>query len=135
MAYWLLKSEPDVWSWQQQVKKGTEFWNGVRNHQAARNLKTMEVGDQAFFYHSNVGREIVGIVTVTQAASIDPTDPNGRFVGVHVTADKPLVRAVTLDQIKMVPELADIALIRQSRLSVMPISDAHWNIICRLGGI
>lgn len=135
MAYWLLKSEPDVWSWAQQVAKGTEFWNGVRNYQAAKNLKTMQVGDQAFFYHSNIGREIVGIVTVTQAASIDPTDPTGRFVGVHVTADKALPRPVPLDQIKTIPELADIALIRQSRLSVMPISPTHWDILCRLGGL
>ncbi|MES2729019.1 MAG: EVE domain-containing protein [Pseudomonadota bacterium] len=135
MAKWLLKSEPDAWSWDQQVSKGTEFWNGVRNHQAALNLKHMAVGDQAFFYHSNIGREIVGIVTITQAATLDPTDPKGRFVGVHVTADKPLPRAVTLEQIKKTPALQDIALIRQSRLSVMPISDAHWNMLCSMGGM
>ncbi len=135
MAKWLLKSEPDVWSWAMQVKKGTEFWNGVRNYQAANNLKAMRIGDKAFFYHSNIGREIVGIVTVTQEASLDPSDPTGRFVGVHVTADKALPNPVTLDQIKTMPDLTDIALIRQSRLSVMPISDTHWDILCRLGGL
>jgi predicted RNA-binding protein with PUA-like domain len=135
MAYWLMKSEPDVWSWAQQVKKGIEPWTGVRNHLAARHLKTMTVGDHAFFYHSNEGREIVGIVTVVKTAYIDPTDETGKFVCVDVKADKPFKIPVTLAQIKADPKLQGMALIKQSRLSVCPVSDLEWAHICKLGGL
>lgn len=135
MAYWLIKSEPEVWSWDQQVKKGTTGWDGVRNHQAANNMKAMKVGDQAFFYHSNEGREIVGIATIAKTAYPDPSDETGKFVMVDVKADKPLKKPVTLAQIKADPKLASMALIRQSRLSVCAVSEAEWAHICKLGGL
>jgi predicted RNA-binding protein with PUA-like domain len=115
MAHWLLKSEPFKYSWDQMVKDGRTHWDGVRNHQAALNLKAMKVGDTAFFYHSNEGKEIVGIVEIVKEAYPDPSDPAGRFVMVDVAPIK--------------PALADLALIRQSRLSVVPICDAHWGKI------
>jgi predicted RNA-binding protein with PUA-like domain len=135
MAYWLIKSEPDVWSWAQQVKKGIEPWTGVRNHLAAKHLKTMAIGDHAFFYHSNEGLEIVGIVTVVKTAYADPTDETGKFVCVDVQAHKALQKPVTLAQIKADPKLQGMALIKQSRLSVCPVSDLEWAHICKLGGL
>ncbi|PIZ34283.1 MAG: EVE domain-containing protein [Alphaproteobacteria bacterium CG_4_10_14_0_8_um_filter_37_21] len=135
MAFWLIKSEPATWSWAQQVEKGTEGWDGVRNYQAANNLKAMKRGDQCFFYHSNVGKEIVGIVEVAKEAYIDPTDPKARFVAVDVKTVKALKKRITLDAIKRTDTLQDIALIKQSRLSVMPISDNHWHEIIRLSSL
>lgn len=135
MQFWLMKSEPDVWSWAQQVKKGIEPWTGVRNHQAAKNLRTMALGDKAFFYHSNEGREIVGVVTIVKTAYPDPTDETGKFVCVDVKADVPMPKPVTLAQVKADPKLKDMALIKLSRLSVQPVTDAEWKYICKLGGL
>ncbi len=129
MAKWLLKSEPDSWSWDQQVKKGVESWNGVRNHQAANNLKAMRKGDLGFFYHSNEGKEIVGIVEIVREAYPDPTDEKGKFVMVDVKASKPLKRPVTLAEIKVNPALSGMALIRNSRLSVQPVTEAEWKTV------
>ncbi|MBV1831260.1 EVE domain-containing protein [Komagataeibacter sp. AV436] len=134
MAYWLIKSEPDAFSWEEQVANGTEPWTGVRNHQAKKNLAAMRVGDRAFFYHSNVGREIVGVVEVVREAYPDPTAEDGRWVCVDVRATGPMPRPVTLAAIKADPALADLALVRQSRLSVVPVSAAHWAHLCRMGG-
>jgi predicted RNA-binding protein with PUA-like domain len=133
-AHWLVKSEPDAFSWDQQVKNGTEAWTGVRNHQASSFLKAMKKGDLAFFYHSNEGKEIVGVVRVVREAYQDPTDDTGRWVCVDVQAVSPVPKPVTLATIKTEPKLEGIALVRQSRLSVMPISDAHWAVIAKLGG-
>lgn len=135
MAYWLVKSEPDAFSWDQQVENGVEPWTGVRNAQAANNLKAMRVGDRAFFYHSNIGKEVVGVVEVVREAYPDPTDETGRWVCVDVKAVAPMPRPVPLAAIKAEPAMADIALIRQSRLSVMPVSASHWDTICRMGGL
>jgi len=129
MAYWLMKSEPDAFSWQRLVKEKRTHWDGVRNHQAAIHLKAMRKGDLGFFYHSNEGKEIVGIVKVTKEAHPDPSDPTGRFVMVDVVPVKPLKRPVTLAEIKAEPRLADLLLVRQSRLSVMPVSPEHWAIL------
>lgn len=134
MAYWLIKSEPDAFSWSEQVANGVEPWTGVRNHQAKKNLAAMEVGDRAFFYHSNVGREIVGVVEVVRAAYPDPTADDARWVCVDVRAIGPMPRPVTLAAIKADSALEDLALVRQSRLSVVPVSDAHWRHLCRMGG-
>lgn len=135
MQYWLIKSEPDVWSWQDQVKKGTEGWDGVRNHLAAKHLRAMRVGDKAFFYHSNEGREIVGIVTITREFYPDPTDETGKFVQVDVTTDQAFKTPVTLKQVKSDPTLADMALVRLARLSVQPVTPAEWEYVCKLGGL
>jgi predicted RNA-binding protein with PUA-like domain len=135
MAHWLVKSEPDAFSWDQQVANGTEAWTGVRNAQASNNLKAMALGDLAFFYHSNVGKEIVGIVRVARLAYPDPTDPTGRWVCVDMQAVEPRKTPVTLATIKATPALAEIALIRQSRLSVMPIAPEHWQLLRRMGGL
>ncbi|WP_182355468.1 EVE domain-containing protein [Komagataeibacter europaeus] len=134
MAYWLIKSEPDAFSWSEQVENDIEPWTGVRNHQAKKNLAAMKVGDRAFFYHSNVGREIVGVVEVVREAYPDPTATDGRWVCVDVRAIGPMPHPVTLAAMKADPDLADLALIRQSRLSVVPVSDAHWAHLCRMGG-
>jgi predicted RNA-binding protein with PUA-like domain len=139
MAYWLVKSEPDAFSWEQQVANGVEPWTGVRNFMARNNLAAMRLGDRAFFYHSNIGKEIVGVVEVVREAYPDPTaeppkTPAGQWVSVDMKAVAPMPRPVTLAQIKADPELADLALVRLSRLSVAPVSDAHWAYICRLGG-
>ncbi|HTR17949.1 MAG TPA: EVE domain-containing protein [Acetobacteraceae bacterium] len=134
MAYWLVKSEPDAFSWAEQVTNGVEPWTGVRNHQARRNLAAMRLGDHAFFYHSNVGREVVGIVTVAREAYPDPTAESGDWVCVDMRAVAPMPRPVTLAEMKADPALADLALIRQSRLSVVPITDPQWRHICALGG-
>jgi len=135
MAFWLINSEPATWSWVHQVNKGTEVWDGVRNYQAANNLKAMKLGDQCFFYHSNVGKEIVGIVEVAKESYTDPTDPKARFVAVDVKTVKALKKAITLKAIKKTDALQGIALIKQSRLSVMPISEQHWNEIIRMSSL
>ena len=134
MAHWLVKSEPDAFSWDDQVSRGAEPWTGVRNAQAARHLREMRQGDRAFFYHSNTGKEIVGVVEVVREAYPDPTDPSGRWVCVDVRAVGPMPRPVTLAAIKAEPALEGIALVRQSRLSVMPVSPEHWATLCRMGG-
>lgn len=134
MAHWLVKSEPDAFSWEQQVRNGTEPWTGVRNALAARHLREMHLGDLAFFYHSNTGKEIVGVVEVAREAYPDPTDTTGRWVCVDMRAVGPLPRPVTLAAIKAEPALAELALVRQSRLSVMPVGAAHWAMLCRMGG-
>jgi len=135
MAHWLLKSEPGAWSWDDQVAKGVEPWDGVRNHQASNNLKAMTVGDTAFFYHSVSEKRIVGIVRVVREYYPDPKDESGRFGMVDVEAVGPMPVPVTLAQIKAEPRLADLPLIRQSRLSVMPIPEDAWDQICRMGGV
>ena len=138
MPYWLVKSEPDAFSWQQQVENKVEPWTGVRNHMAKNNLKAMRKGDLAFFYHSNIGKEVVGIVQVVREAYPDPTiEPGekGDWVCVDMKAVKPLKTPVTLAQLKADPAFAELALIRQSRLSVMPITDEFWAAICALGGV
>jgi predicted RNA-binding protein with PUA-like domain len=135
MAYWLVKSEPFKWSWQQQVAKGIERWDGVRNHQAANNLKAMRLGEQAFFYHSNEGKEIVGIVEVAREAYPDPTDDKGRFVAVDMKAVKALPVPVGLDKVKTMPNLKAMALVRSARLSVQPVTEAEWAIILKEGGL
>ena len=135
MKYWLLKSEPNVWSIDQQKKVGNKgaTWDGVRNYQAAKNLKNMKKGDQCFFYHSNIGQEIVGIVEVLKEYYLDKTDPTGRFVAVKVRFLKKLNRPVTLFEIKKKKELMSLPLIKQSRLSVMPIDNKSWKIINIIG--
>ena len=133
MNYWLIKSEPDAFSWDQQVRNQTEPWTGVRSHAARNNLRDMRQGDQAFFYHSNTGKEIVGIVTVIQEAYPDPTAESGDWVAVDMRAHAAMPRPVTLAAMKADPALEDFALLRQSRLSVAPVSAAHWRHICKLG--
>ena len=137
MQYWLLKSEPDVWSIDQQKKAGEKGapWDGVRNYQAAKNLKTMKKGDQCFFYHSNIGKEIVGIVEVVKEHYIDKTDKSGRFVAVTVKFLKRLDNPVSLEQIKKNKDLSHLSLIKQSRLSVMPIDSKSWKILNNMGNI
>lgn len=134
MAYWLVKSEPATWSWQQHMEVGVEPWNGVRNHQAIGNLKAMQTGDRAFFYHSGAERRIMGVVEVTRPYYPDPSDSSGRFGMVDLKAVHPLAKPVTLAEIKADPHLRHIALVRHSRLSVMPIDDDSWRIICAAGG-
>ena len=137
MQYWLLKSEPNVWSIDQQLKVGAKGadWDGVRNYQAANNLKKMKKGDLCFFYHSNIGKEIVGIVEVIKTAFIDPTDKEKRFVAVKVKYKSKLKTPVSLENIKEKKDLKDIALIKQSRLSVMPIDTKCWKIILKMSSI
>lgn len=133
--YWLVKSEPDAFSWDQQVANGIEPWTGVRNHMAKANLAAMRLGDRAYFYHSNVGKEIVGVVEVVREAYPDPTAEAGSpWVCVDMKAVAALPRPVPLAAIKAEPKLAGIALVRMSRLSVMPISPEHWRIIAKMGG-
>lgn len=131
--YWLVKSEPHAFSWNQQVANGIEPWTGVRNHMAKNNLKAMRRGDRALFYHSNVGKEIVGVVEVVREAYPDPTAESGDWVAVDMKAIAPMPRPVTLAEIKAEPALTDLTLVRQSRLSVMPISKPHWDRLCRMG--
>ena len=133
MAYWLVKSEPGTWSWDDQVRDGTTHWDGVRNYQASNNLKAMKKGDRCFFYHSVNEKQIVAIVEVVKEYYPDPSDPKGRFGMVDVKAVKPFKRPVTLAEIKDEPRLEEMALIRQSRLSVMPVSDEQWNLILAMG--
>ena len=137
MQYWLMKSEPDVWSIHQQEKAGKKgvAWDGVRNYQAANNLKKMKKGDLCFFYHSNIGKEIVGIVEVIKTAFIDPTDKEKRFVAVKVKYKSKLKTPVSLENIKKNKDLKDIALIKQSKLSVMPIDTKCWKIILKMSNI
>ncbi|HTH96513.1 MAG TPA: EVE domain-containing protein [Stellaceae bacterium] len=135
MAHWLLKSEPFKYSWTKFNADKRTHWDGVRNYQAANNLKAMKVGDQAFFYHSNEGLEIVGIAEIVREAYPDPSDASGRFVMVDVAPVKPVPNPVTLKAMKAAPALKDLALIRQSRLSVVPISDTEWAELCRMGGL
>ena len=130
--YWLLKSEPSTWSWQDQVKSGVEMWDGVRNYQARNNLINMKKKDLCFFYHSVSEKLIVGIVEVVKEHYPDPTDETGRFVVIDVKAKKKLKRAVSLEEIKTVTKLSSIALIKQSRLSVMPLTKNEWDIIIKL---
>ena len=137
MEYWLMKSEPSTWSWEQQVEVGSkgEGWDGVRNYQASNNMKRMKKGDLCFFYHSVKERDIIGIVKVKKEYHPDPTDKSERFGMVTVVAVKPLKNRVNLDQIKDDKRLGHLALVKQSRLSVMPIDTKSWKIICNLGGI
>ena len=137
MNYWLLKSEPDVWSIDQQKKAGIRgaAWDGVRNYQAAKNLKNMKKGDLCFFYHSNIGKEIVGIVEVIKAAFIDPTDNKKKFVAIKVKFKKALKKPVSLKNIKKDRNLSGLPLIKQSRLSVMPIDTKSWKIILKMSNI
>jgi predicted RNA-binding protein with PUA-like domain len=133
--FWLVKSEPDAFSWDQQVANGIEPWTGVRNHMAKANLVAMRKGDRAFFYHSNIGKEIVGVVEVVREAYPDPTaDAGAPWVCVDMKAVGPVPKPVTLAAIKAEPELAGIALVRMSRLSVMPISPGHWKVLAQMGG-
>tara|TARA_B100000780_G_C20646010_1_gene257367 strand:- start:57 stop:470 length:414 start_codon:yes stop_codon:yes gene_type:complete len=135
MAYWLLKSEPDVWSIDQQEKAGAKGapWDGVRNYQAAKNLRNMKKGDLSFFYHSNIGKEIVGIVEIIKEAFLDKTDKSGRFVAVQVGFKEKLKKTITLESIKKNKDLSHLSLIKQSRLSVMPIDSKSWKIINKMG--
>jgi predicted RNA-binding protein with PUA-like domain len=135
MARWLVKSEPGHWSWDDQVKHGVTHWDGVRNYQASNNLKEMALGDPVFFYHSVNEKRIVGIAEVVRLYYPDPSDPSGRFGMVDLKAVQPLPRPISLDEIKADPELNHLALVRQSRLSVMPIDDVAWQRICTLGGL
>jgi predicted RNA-binding protein with PUA-like domain len=135
MNYWLIKSEPFKWSWDDQVKHGTTHWDGVRNHLATTHLKTMRLGDKAFFYHSNEGKEIVGIVEVVREFYLDPADPTGKFGMVDVKAVEKLPRPVTLAEIKGNPDFATMALVRLSRLSVGPVTPDEWERITKLGGL
>ena len=136
-AFWLLKSEPDVWSIDQQKKMGSKgaTWDGVRNYQAAKNLKSMKKGDLCFFYHSNIGKEIVGIVEVIKEAYLDKTDKSGRFVAVTVKFMKKLNNPVKLENIKKNKQLSHLSLIKQSRLSVMPIDSKSWKILNKMSKI
>lgn len=137
MAFWLLKSEPSAWSWDEQVTEGEGGtpWTGVRNPQAQNNLKAMKVGEEGFFYHSNEGKAVVGIVAVTRAYRPDPADPTGRFGVVDVKAVRPLPRPVTLQAVKAEPALAAMVLVTNARLSVQPVTAAEWDIVCRMGGL
>lgn len=135
MHYWLLKSEPSAYSWDQLVKDGRTNWSGVRNYQAAINLKAMKKGDRAFFYHSNEGLEIVGVMEIVKEAYPDPTDKAGRFVMVDVAPVLAVKQRVTLAEIKKTPALKDLALVKQSRLSVSPVSADEWRVIIKMAGI
>ena len=137
MKYWLLKSEPDVWSIDQQIKAGAKgvIWDGVRNYQAAKNLRNMKTGDLCFFYHSNIGKEIVGIVKVTKEAFIDPTDKKKKFVAVRVKFKRKLKKPVSLENIKKIEHLNQLPLVKQSRLSVMPIDSKSWKILNNMSNI
>lgn len=138
MAHWLVKSEPFKWSWESQVKAGAKgtFWDGVRNHSAKLNLKAMKKGDQAFFYHSNEGLEIVGIVEVIREAYPDPTaEPGEPWVVVDFAALKPLPNPVSLQQVKATPALARMSLVTSMRLSVQPVTNEEWDLVCRMGGL
>jgi predicted RNA-binding protein with PUA-like domain len=135
MRYWLVKSEPGAWSWDDHVAAGVEPWDGVRNHQAANNLEAMRLGDRAFFYHSVNEKRIVGVLEVVREYYPDPSAPSGRFGMVDFKAVAALPRPVSLERIKADERLRHLALVRQSRLSVMPIDATAWRILCRLGGI
>lgn len=135
MKYWLVKSEPNTWSWDDHVRVGVEPWDGVRNYQAANNMKAMSIGDRAFFYHSVKEKRVVGIVEVVKEYYPDPTDEKDRFGMVDFEAVEPVPNPVTLDDIKGDERLHELALLKQSRLPVVPIDDASWEIICGMGGV
>jgi predicted RNA-binding protein with PUA-like domain len=137
MAYWLLKSEPDAFSWDDLIKKGAkgEPWSGVRNFTARNNMKAMQLGDLCFFYHSNIGKEVVGICEVIALAHPDPTDDTGKWKCVDVRAVEPMPRAVTLEDVKANPRLSEMSLVKSFRLSVQPVTDAEWAEVCRMGGL
>jgi predicted RNA-binding protein with PUA-like domain len=137
MQYWLMKSEPNVWSLDQQKEAGTDgaVWDGVRNYQAANNLRKMEMGDLCFFYHSNIGKEIVGVIEVIKTSFIDPTDKNKKFVAVKVKFKEKLKNSVSLEKIKKNVDLKHLSLIKQSRLSVMPIDFKSWKIIHKMSKV
>ena len=137
MNYWLFKSEPDTWSWDQQVARGDagEEWGGVRNYQARNNMRAMKIGDRGFFYHSNVGKEVVGIVEVCAESAPDSTTDDPRWDCVHIRAIKPLVRPVTLEDCKVQPGLEKMVLVNNTRLSVQPVTAEEWQIVCRMGGV
>jgi predicted RNA-binding protein with PUA-like domain len=138
MNYWLIKSEPDAWSWDEQVKAGAkgEAWTGVRNHTAKQNLQKMKKGDRAFFYHSGEGKAVVGIAEIIRESFADPTAPGGEpWVAVAVKALTPLKTPVTLAAIKAEPKLKDMTLVKLSRLSVQPVTAAEWKLVCQMGGV
>lgn len=137
MTFWLFKSEPDAWSWDQQMARGDagEEWTGVRNYQARNNMRAMKMGDRGFFYHSNIGKEIVGVVEVVRESAPDSSTEDPRWDCVVIKAVKPLKHAVTLDMCKTIPELQNMALVTNTRLSVQPVRETEWKIICHLGGI
>lgn len=132
--YWLMKSEPDVYSWDDLVEQGEGTWDGVRNHRAKNNLIAMNKGDEAFFYHSNIGLEIVGVITVSEAGITDPTDETGKWAAVKVKPVRKLPQPVTLKQVKATPALAEMELVRQSRLSVSEVAPAEWEKILKMAG-
>ncbi|WP_341368489.1 EVE domain-containing protein [Yoonia sp. BS5-3] len=135
MAYWLFKSEPDVWGWDKQVAKGAagEEWDGVRNYQARNNMRAMKLGDQGFFYHSRQGLEIVGIVEICAEAHPDSTTDDPRWDCVDIKALRPMIKPVSLAQIKAEPRLAEMSLVKSMRLSVQPVTDEEWTIVCAMG--
>lgn len=135
MNYWLFKSEPGAWSWDDQVKKGVEHWDGVRNYQANNNMKAMKKGDRGFFYHSVKEKTIVGVVEVVKEHYPDDSDASGRFGMVDIKALYPVRKPVTLADIKAEPSLRDLALVRQSRLSVVPVGQDEWKTICKMAGV
>ena len=135
MKYWLIKSEPNTWSWDDQIKENIAMWDGVRNYQARNNLMSMKVNDLCFFYHSVNEKKIVGIVSITKEHYTDPTDKTKKFVAVDVKTKKTLKNPITLKQIKKERKLSHLALVKQGRLSVMPIDKISWDLICKLGGI
>ena len=137
MNYWLFKSEPDVWGWDHQVARGEagEEWHGVRNYQARNNMRAMKLGDRGFFYHSNIGKEIVGIVEVCRESAPDSTTDDPRWDCVWIKAVQPLKRAISLEECKVTPGLEKMVLVNNTRLSVQPVSPEEWAIICRMGGV
>jgi len=137
MNRWLFKSEPDTWSWDQQVARGDagEEWHGVRNYQARNMMRAMQIGDLGFYYHSNIGKEVVGIVEVSQTSAPDSTTDDPRWDCVHIRAVRPLLRPVTLETCKSQPGLEKMVLVNNSRLSVQPVSLEEWRIVCALGGV
>jgi predicted RNA-binding protein with PUA-like domain len=135
MSFWLVKSEPDTWSWAQHIKKGADAWTGVRNHQAKTHLKAMQKGDLVFFYHSGDGREVVGVSEVVKEAYIDPTDKTNAFVCVDLKAVEPLKTPVTLAAIKADKKLAGMVLAKNARLSVQPVAADEWKAIRKMGGL
>ncbi len=134
MGYWLLKSEPSAYSWDRLVQDGRTHWDGVKNAQALNNMRSMRVGDRAFFYHSNEGKDIVGIAEIVRAFYPDPNDRSGKLGMIDIKPIGPVPRSVTLAQMRARPELAGMALLRQSRLSVCPVSDQEWTVICAMAG-
>lgn len=135
MAYWLMKTEPNDYSWDQLVADGETEWSGVRNHQAAANMRAMQKGERAFFYRSVVDPAIVGIMAITATACPDPDDATGKFVRVKVAPVVPAKQPVALKAIKADPRFADLALVRQGRLSVSPVSEEHWRVLCQMAGL